>query len=403
MADVQAPARPALYTPAFLALCLITFLGFSQSFALQPIIPLLVLHLGGDTALVGVALGVFSIPSIVLRPIIGRLIDRFGQERLLLVGTAGKAICAALYLVPSLAVLIGVRVAHGLFWASFTTGSTSTLARIAPPSRRLEASSTFDLMPSLAALVMPALALLLLSAGGFSGPLVLASSLGAGAALVTLVAFRPWEARGGEPRPAAAGRGSWLEPAAVLPMLMVLLFTTAASLFLVYPPLLAQERGIPLTDLAFYYPIYGIVLAVSRGAMGRFFEHQSRSVLLATSAVIAAVGLVIGAFAETLFLMTLAAVIFALAYGLAPPTAQAIVMERAPRERLGSAMATYTLGFQIGSGLGAAVWGFLLGPLGFTNVFLVAAGIQLVLFAVSLSRRRDLGGAASPTGGLVSG
>jgi predicted MFS family arabinose efflux permease len=174
-------------------------------------------------------------------------------------------------------------------------------------------------------------------------------------------------------------------------MSMVLLFTSAASLFLVYPPLLAQERGIPITDLAVYYPIYGLVLAASRGAMGRLFERRSRAVLLALSAVGAAVGLVIGAFADTLFSMTLAAVVFALAYGVAPPTSQSIVMERAPRERLGAAMATYTLGFQIGSGLGAAVWGFLLVPLGFTNVFLVAAAVQIVLFVVSLTRRVELG------------
>lgn len=309
----------------------------------------------------------------------------------MLVGTTGKAICAALYLVPSLAVLIGIRVVHGVCWASFTTGATSTLARIAPPTRRLEASSTFDLMPSLAALVMPALALLLLDATGFTGPLLLASTLGAGAALVTLVALRPWVARPDAPK-TPSPRGAWLEESALLPMAMVLLFTSAASLFLVYPPLLARERGIPLTDLAIYYPIYGIVLAASRGAMGRLFEHRSRAVLLATSAVLAAVGLVIGAFASTLVLMTIAAVVFALAYGLAPPTAQAVVMERAPRERLGAAMATYTLGFQIGSGLGAAVWGLLLGPLGFTNVFLLAAGIQLLLFVLSLGRRRKLAG-----------
>ena len=241
---------------------------------------------------------------------------------------------------------------------------------------------------------MPALALLLLDRVGFSGPLALASGLGAGAALVTLVAFRPWQARVDAP-PKQTARGPWLEPAALLPMGMVLLFTSAASLFLVYPPLLARERGIPLTDLALYYPIYGIVLAVSRGAMGRLFEHQSRAVLLAVSAAIAAVGLVIGAFADSLLLMTLAAVIFALAYGVAPPTAQSVVMERAPRERLGAAMATYTLGFQIGSGFGAAVWGFLLAPLGFTNVFLLAAAIQVLLLVLSLSRRSELRGVPS--------
>ena len=77
--------------------------------------------------------------------------------------------------------------------------------------------------------------------------------------------------------------------------------------------------------------------------------------------------------------MTLGATVFAVAYGVAPVTAQTVVMERAPRARLGAAMATYTLGFQIGSGIGAAVWGFLLAPLGFANVFFLAAGVQVGL------------------------
>jgi predicted MFS family arabinose efflux permease len=386
--ELDQRSRTALYTAPFLALCLIAFLGFAQSFVLQPVLPLLVLDLGGDAALVGVALGVFSIPSIVLRPFIGRLVDRWGQARIMFLGTAGTALSAALYLVPTLAVLIPVRVFHGVFWAGFTTGSTSTLARLAPQTRRLEASGVFDLMPSLAALTMPAASLLILDALGFSGPLVLAASLGAAAALVTLVVFRPWQRR-----PTTAGspstKGPWLEPAALQPMVMVLLFTSAASLFLVYPPLIAVERGIPITDLAIYYVIYGVVLATMRGTVGRVFERTSRVVILAAAAVLAAVGLVIGAFAATLPLMVLAATIFAVAYGLAPPTAQAVVMERAPRARLGAAMATYTLGFQIGSGLGAAIWGFLISPLGFTNVFILAAGIQLLLLVLVLRRRLD--------------
>ena len=180
---------------------------------------------------------------------------------------------------------------------------------------------------------------------------------------MTLIAFRPWESRSGRPI-GQASRGAWLEPAALQPMLMVLLFTSAASLFLVYPPLIARDRGIPITDLALYYPIYGLVLATMRALVGQFFERRSRALILALSAVLAATGLIIGAFADTLVTMTLAATVFAVAYGMAPPTAQAVVMERAPRDRLGAAMATYTLGFQIGSGLGAAIWGFLIEPLG---------------------------------------
>ena len=55
-------ARPAIYTVSFLALCLATVLGYSQNFILQPVLPLYVLHLGGDAALVGAIVAAFSLP-----------------------------------------------------------------------------------------------------------------------------------------------------------------------------------------------------------------------------------------------------------------------------------------------------------------------------------------------------
>lgn len=70
------------------------------------------------------------------------------------------------YLVPSVAVIAGVRLLHGTAWAAFNTGANAALADLAPPARRGEASGIFSLMPSLSAMVMPSVGLILLGLAG---------------------------------------------------------------------------------------------------------------------------------------------------------------------------------------------------------------------------------------------
>jgi predicted MFS family arabinose efflux permease len=53
-------------------------------------------------------------------------------------------------------------------------------------------------------------------------------------------------------------------------------------------------------------------------------------------------------------------------------------------------MATYTLGFQFGSGLGAALWGILIDSSGFVIPFVVGAALQFALLAVVAARRAAL-------------
>ena len=76
--------------------------------------------------------------------------------------------------------------------------------------------------------------------------------------------------------------------------------------------------------------------------------------------------------------------IYALGQSFVNPTISALVMERAPRHRLGSAMATYSIGFQFATGTSSVLWGAIITGLGFTWLFVVAAGFQVL--AALLSR-----------------
>jgi MFS family permease len=370
----------ALYTTPFIAVLVITFLVFAQNFAIQPVIPLLVLEHGGDAALVGVVFAVFSIPSVILRPWIGRLADRFGARRVLLAGTLGLGLAGPAYLLGSLPVILANRIMHGTAWAAVNTGGPSLMARLAPPARRGEAAGVFDLMPGIAQLAMPSVGLLVYASAGTSGVFAMAAVLGVIAAAVLLVAI-PTSLPAGRPARSSASR-SLLEPAAVLPMAFQLMFTSVVSLFLVYPPILAAEHGIPLADLAIYYPIYGATLVVSRALVGRVIDRLPRTALIASGAVVAIVALLLASTATTLPMLIVAGALYAAAAGFSSPAMMAVVIDRTPADRLGSAMATYTLGFQFGSGIGAAVWGFVIAQSGFAPAFLIGAGIQVALLLV---------------------
>jgi hypothetical protein len=62
---------------------------------------------------------------------------------------------------------------------------------------------------------------------------------------------------------------------------------------------------------------------------------------------------------------------------------------------MGAAMATYSLGFQLGLGGGAALWGISISLIGFSETFLVATVAELALVGLLIYSRQSLGGRPS--------
>jgi MFS family permease len=387
-------ARPPLYTLPFIGLCATVFAGFAQNNLLQPILPLFVLELGGDASIAGLAFLLYSIPAVGLRPYLGRLTDRIGARRALLLGAIGLAAAGPFYLLPSLAFLLVLRFAHGTAWAAFATGAPSTLASLAPAERRGEASAAFDVMPALAALTMPTVALAAYAATGVTLPLVIAAGMGVGA-LVVSARLVP-RSLGGQVSAAGPARADLIERSALVAMVYQLLLSMPQSLFVVYPPLFAAAHGIPLTELLLYYPVFGIVFVVSRILGGPLVDRVPHSTVLLGTAGLAIAGLVVAAAATNVAVLTIGGVLYATANGASSPATTALVIERAPPGRIGAAMATYTVGFQFGGGFGAAIWGVLIDAAGFVLPCLVAAGLAAAALGVALARRSMIDG---PAGG----
>jgi len=331
----------------------------------------------------------------------GRLVDEWSTTGVLTGGAITIAVCSVAYLLPGFVALFANRVVHGTAWAAFNSGGHSMVGRLAPPARRGEASGIYNVMPALGQLTMPAIGLTMLSTFGFDAPFLAAGALAA-IALIAVPVLRSQHAAAVGPSTASVGQRTLLDRGALFPMSIEVMFTSIQALFLIYPPLFAQAHGIPIDQLTLYYPVVGLTLVVSRTVLARLSDRVGRLPVLLGGVSTAIAGLAVGALATDIVVLAIGGVLWALAASVTSPTAMALAMDRAEPGRMGAAMATYSLGFQLGFGGGAAVWGAAITGLGFSQTFLVAIVTEAALIALllysrgGLSRHHGANGAGTP-------
>lgn len=350
------------------------------------VLPLVILDEGGGPGMVGLVAACFAIPTLLLRPVAGARIDATGHRRFTAVGGLLVAVAPIGYLTGASLPIVAGRLVQGTGWALFSSANNVLLAHIAPPGRRGEASAYFNVMWSLGFVFGPPLGLLLYSVAGPSAVFPLAAILSVGSFLCA------WELRdvhtavgrsevapseGRRLNPAAAVRGS-LERTAATTMVVLGLFMTAQTLFVAFAPVYAREMGIPIEQLALLYPLYGTGLAIAQLTTSRLVDRVGRSTAVVVAIGLAVAGLALGASPGGLVGYAVGAVIFAVANAIAGPALSAATIERAPPARLGAAMATFSVGYQLAAGGGGAIWGTIVAVAGYPWPFAAAIAFQLL-------------------------
>src|SRR4051812_9643784 len=162
--------RPdTLFTPAFIALTLSDLAYFVAGGVLIGVTPFFVTGpLGGGPAAVGLAVGAFSVTTLVLRPLAGRWADRRGRRPLLIGGASPfPPLGGGHLLVPDPAWPVALRLLLGTAEALYVVAGFAALADLAPPGRAGEALSYNSLALFVGIATGPLIGQALLDRGGF--------------------------------------------------------------------------------------------------------------------------------------------------------------------------------------------------------------------------------------------
>jgi MFS family permease len=373
---------PRLLTPGFTAL-LVAQVGFGYAFASFFLLPkFLVVWLHAGPRAIGLVTAAHNATVVVLMPVMGALVDRFGRRRFLTAGALLMAVASLGFTaVDSLGPVYALRAVQGLAFAmAFAAGSALAVDE-APPERVAQAIGLFGLTFLSMNAVGPAVVEEVSARAGWPTAFGLAV---AGALLCALLSLRLRDhaaSRGdGEPIPGifeVATRPSQLRVALVIALVGV-----AFNAIFVFHQDFALRVGIE--RLRDFFTAYAAATIGIRIGFGDWIDRVGRRrAALASLALYVAVALLATQLPHTGLALLGGAL--GLSHGVFYPAFNAVAIESTgPRER-GKVMALYQAAFQLGGTAGPLAFGLLADRAGYPAVFVAAAATLAVALGVLLA------------------
>jgi MFS family permease len=360
-------ASRRLFTLQFAFVSAAQFFNYASNLMVDPLLSLYFTSVGYSTSMAGVIIAAFSVMSFTTRPFVGRGVDLWSPRYIYALGGLALATGSFSYIFPVLGLLFVTRMIHGLGWGCINTAGPALATESVPPTRRGEALGYFSAMPSLAAIGAPALAYWLASEHGF--PIVFVVS----GCVALLAALTAWCVRDPVRPPAGpAASGFWstlIEPAVWLPTMLNLLYTITQSATTIYLALFARSRGIE--DVSVYFLASGLTL-FGFGLLARWSDRWGRSPVIAASFASGMAGVIAILLAENLLVLVTGGVLLGIGFGLLSPTLIAFAVDKAPANRRGAGLATFTASYQLAYATAALLWGFVIDRWGFETMFQLA-------------------------------
>jgi len=374
--------RPdTLFTPAFVALTLSDLLYFIAGGALIGVTPFFVTGpLGGGPAAVGLAVGAFSVTTLVLRPLAGRWADRHGRRPPLIGGALLFALLVLGHLlVTDLAWLVVLRLLLGVAEALYFVAGFAALADLAPPGRAGEALSYNSLALYLGIATGPIIGQLLLGWGGF--PLVWAGA-GVLLAVAALLAARVPETL--EPASGPSPPAPLIHPAALVPGLGLFIGVAVVGGFLAFASLHAARLG--LDQWSTVLGLFGLVVVACRILFATLPDRVPPLRLAAVALGASAAALVLIAAVPAVWSLFAGATVLAVGTAFLTPAVFAAIFSRVPPSERGSAAGTASLFIDLGFSGGPIILGLVAAASGIPAAFLTAAGLAAAGVVLLASR-----------------
>ena len=343
--------RRRLVTPTFAvvtASSLAYFMGYGM---LLPVLPRFVERvLGGGGLAVGISTGAFAFSAAILRPFAGRIGDRRGR-RILVLGGSGILATSYLFYVPigSLAPLVLLRVLSGVGEAAMFVGAATAIQDLAPAERRGEAASYFSVAVYGGLGLGPPLGEWILRAHGYD--MVWVSAAGVTFIAAVLGWWTPSGAIGAPP----TGKSPLLHPAGLGPGSVLALSLSGLAAFTGFVALYVDH--LELGDAGPLFAVYGGLILVIRIAAARVADSYGarRTAAAAIGCIVA--GMAVMAAWHTLPGLYAGTVVFAVGMALQYPALIRLVIDNAPDNERSSAVATFSIFFDVSQGAGLFILG----------------------------------------------
>jgi MFS family permease len=343
-------------------LCAATLFHFVAMGMFISTVPLFVHdELGGTRAIVGLATASFFPAAVVARPFIGRGLDAVGRKPFLLGATGIMAASTLLYFpASSVWMIVVLSLIRGGAGAAFYTGAATMATDLSPPGRRAETVTLFSLFLYIGFATGPAFGEWLSQNIGFGwvwGVATLLSTLAFG--LTSRLPETLTRNAGEFETRARFG----LHGAAVAPGLIVMCAATGYLAITAFSPLYAREIGLGASGGL--YATFAITILSVRFLSRKLADRHGRIAVALPGIAGASIGLALLSLIQEPVSAYLGVAIYSAGFAVLFPALLALAADRVQDHERGAALATFTVCFDIGGGVGTYLVGLIADNYGF--------------------------------------
>lgn len=349
----------------------------------MPIVAGFAESLGASSLMMGVIGGLTSGVSLICRPIVGNMADRFPKFKLALGAGTLILIASAGYVFASNTTMVAIaRIVGGVGFACSSMTMTTWLAEMLPPEKMGSGMGLYGMAISVAMAVGPAIGIMAYQQFGYRIAFAFAVMF-----VVIAMAFLPFIKHAGQSAAASAEtatkptekpkRKFELIAKRVIPIAIVMILFGIPNMgmqtFIVrYTEVLA----LPVT-IGLFFPFYAAMQFLFRFALKNHFDTVPFHKFLLASSASSAVGYIAFTFMQGDFMLLFGAVCMAGGYGLIFSVAQANAALLADPGKRGIAIGTFYIGLDFALAVGPVICGYFYGHLPLSWFFPI-----LFLFAV---------------------
>jgi MFS family permease len=373
--------KSKLWTKDFLMVSVSNFLLFISFYMLMVTLAIYSIdkfHASQSEA--GLASSIFVLGAVIVRPIAGKMIDKVGKKKLLLLGLTLFLVMMLLYFpVNSLPLLLLIRFIHGFAFGIGTTATGTIAANIIPAARRGEGMGYFATSMNLAMAIGPFLGLII--SQNFDDVMIfVVTTVFSVVAIVATIFLQV-------PKVEIVAKSiqkrnklhlsDFFEKSTIPIAFLVAIFGFVYSSILSFMTTYAQE--IDLVDAAsFFFVMYAVFLLISRPFTGRLFDFKGENSVIYPAIFLFGVGLIILSQAQHGISLLIAGAVIGIGFGTFQSSAQTVAVNIAPNHRIGLATSTFFVFYDFGIGVGPFVLGFIVPFTGFRGLYVGMAAIAFI-------------------------
>lgn len=362
-------------------LCLLNNLFlFIFYFAQTTILPIYILNeLGGSLSQAGLAMTLFMVSAIAVRPFSGLIIEKLGTKKALYISETLFCLFSLTYVfADNLTILMIIRFLHGIWFSILTTVTVPIVNDFIPAKRKGEGMGYFLMSINLGIVLGPLIGLTFIQSMSYTAVAgILASFVVLGFIFCFLIPLPSHQKTAMETPKKRLSIHDFIEFKALPVALMAMMISFCYASIMSFIATFAESKHM-LAYASLFFAVFAISMMSLRPITGKIYDRKGPNAVVYPALILFSIGLAVLAFIDSVAGLLFSAVLIGMGFGSAQPCLQTISIQRSPKNRIGHATSTYFTFYDLGIAIGSIVLGIIIADTSYAVAYSICAVLVLI-------------------------